>query len=170
MIHETQLQWGEACIQDGLARKATWYDIIQDLMDSGCTEEEVVALLRQQDVWVAEAREMKAEGYPYDDILYELNVVLKATWADVARALMEVGTTPADMLRMVLPTMEGEDYWSVVNPALMDGPADTDFGEICSVVNYFVSEEAAFGKLELPEVFQQKASLRQQLQELSQQA
>jgi hypothetical protein len=168
VTHENHLHWGEDCIQEGLARQATWYEIIQDLVDGGCSENEVAMLLRQRDLWVTEAREMKAEGYPYDDILYELTTVLKATWTDVARVLMEVGVTPADTLRLVLPLMEGDDYWAVVQPAMMDGPEDADYDEVCNVVSFFLSEEAAFGKLELSEVVKQKNSLRQKLQELSQ--
>jgi hypothetical protein len=163
VIHENHLHWGESCIQECLTRQATWHEIVEELQRGGFSETEVTTLLRPQHAWVAEAREMKAEGYPYEDILYELNVVLKATWADVARALVEVGVPSADVLRLVLPSMDGDDYWPVIQSVLMEEANGEDDSEACSVVNVFISEEAAFGKLELSSVANQKALLREKL-------
>jgi hypothetical protein len=92
---------------------------------------------------------MKVEGYPYDEILYHL-ISLRASWGDVGRALMEVGLSPADMLRVVLPCADGEDRWSLIQAALLDGPEDADYGEVRGVLEFFfLTEEEILGALDV---------------------
>lgn len=149
MIRLSMLQSGESLIEEGRACSEAWSDIVQNLMAEGLHEEEVATLLRQRETWIAEAREMKSEGHPYDEIIFHLST-LKATWADIARALMEVGLSPADMLRAVLPCTEGEEYWSVVQAALLDGPEDADYGEVRGVLGFlFVREDEILETLDL---------------------
>jgi hypothetical protein len=92
---------------------------------------------------------MKAAGYPYDEIIFHLTS-LRASWADVGLALMAAGLSPADMLRAVLPSTEGEEHWPVVQVALLDGPEDADYEEVRGVLGFFfASEEEVLGVLDL---------------------
>jgi hypothetical protein len=135
------LNWGEEVIEEGLACADAWSEIVEDLVAEGLNDEEVATLLRQREVWTPEAREMKAEGYPYDEIIFHLTT-LRAGWADVGRALMAIGLPPADMLRVVLPSTEEEERWPVVQVALLDGPGDSDYAEVRGVLGfYFLNEE-----------------------------
>ena len=128
-------------IEAGLARRKGWSVIVQDLLADALNDEEIATLMRQRNAWVEEAHEMKAEGYPYDEIVFHLTT-LKASWADVGRALMVVGISPADMLRLVFPCTDGADHWPLVRAALLDGPEDANYGEVRGVLEfYFLSEE-----------------------------
>jgi hypothetical protein len=136
-------------IEEGLFSDDGWPDIVQDLIAAGLNDGEVAALLREWEAWTAEALEMKIAGYPYDEIIFHLTT-LRASWADVGRALMAAGLSPADMLRAVLPSTEGEEHWSVVQVALLDGPEDADYEEVRGVLGfYFASEEEALATLDL---------------------
>ncbi len=149
MIRQSLVNLGEGMIEEGLSCDDGWPDIVQDLMAAGLNDEEVAALLRHREVWTAEAREMKTAGYPYDEIIFHL-ITLRASWADVGRALMAVGLSPADMLRAVLPSTEGEEHWPVMQLALTDGPEDADYEEVRGVLGfYFTSEEEALAALDL---------------------
>lgn len=149
MIRQSLVNWGEGVIEEGLSCDDGWPDIVQDLVAEGLNDDEVATLLRQREAWTAEAREMKAEGFPYDEIIFHL-ASLRASWADVGRALMVVGLPPADMLRAVLPSTEGEEHWPVVQVALLDGPEDADYDEVRGVLGfYFTSDEEALATLDL---------------------
>ncbi|MBP1625963.1 MAG: hypothetical protein H6Q00_438 [Holophagaceae bacterium] len=169
MIRSNKLYVGAVIIEDaedqeapaGVLRGSLWLDVIRELRAAGLSEEEVQELLRQREVWGTEARLMKAEGYPYEEILSHL-VALKAPWGDVGRALMEAGLSPADMLRAVLPSTDGEDHWPLVQAALLDGPEDADYSEVRGVLEYFfLVEEEILGSLDVDEV--QRAQLRERL-------
>jgi hypothetical protein len=124
----------------GALRGSLWADVVRDLLAAGLTDEEIATLFRERQVWSAEARLMKAEGYPYDEILYHLST-LRAPWGDVGRALMDVGLSPADMLRVMLPSTDGEDHWPLVQAAILDGPEDADYGEVRGVLEFFFLPE-----------------------------
>jgi hypothetical protein len=142
------LQRGTVIIEDaegreglhGALRGSLWADVVRDLLAAGLTDEEIAGLFRERQVWSAEARLMKAEGYPYGEILYHLST-LRAPWGDVGRALMDVGLSPADMLRVMLPSTDGEDHWPLVQAALLDGPEDADYGEVRGVLEFFFLPE-----------------------------
>jgi hypothetical protein len=143
------IQRGEESLDEARASNEAWSDIVRDLLAAGLNDEEIAALLRQQDVWTVEARKMKSEGYPYDDILFRLGT-LCASWADVGRALMDAGLSPADMLRAVLPSTESDEHWPVVQAALLDGPEDADYTEVRGVLEYFfMSEEEVLRTLDM---------------------
>lgn len=97
---------------NGALRGSFWVDVVRDLLAAGLTHEEIAELFRERQVWSLEARQMKAEGYPYDEILYHL-ATLRAPWGDVGRALMDVGLSPADILRVILPSTDSEEHWSI---------------------------------------------------------
>ncbi|GLH71317.1 hypothetical protein GETHPA_28500 [Geothrix rubra] len=142
-------------IEVGLACRQGWSVIVQDLLAEGLNDEEIATLLRQRNAWVEEAHEMKAEGYPYDEIVFHLTT-LKASWDDVGRALMAVGISPADTLRVVFPCTDGYDHWPLVRAALLDGPENADYGEARGVLEfYLLSEEEILGALDL-EVLQRE--------------
>ena len=125
MIRGSLVNWGEGIIDEGLSNNEGWPDIVDDLVAEGFTDEEIVFHL----------------------------TTLKASWADVGRALMAVGLPPADMLRAVLPSTEEEDYWPVFQVALLDGPEDADYGEVRGVLGFVcMSEEEALGSMSLDSV------------------
>ena len=94
---------------------------------------------------------MKSDGFFYDEIICHL-VALRASWADVGRALMAAGLSPADMLRAVLPCSQGEEHWSAIQAALVDGPEDADYAEARGVLGFFfMGEEEVLGALDLDE-------------------
>jgi hypothetical protein len=147
-------------IEEGLSCDDGWPDIVQDLMTAGLNDEEVAALLCHREVWTAEARELKTAGYPYDEIISHL-ITLRASWADVGRALMVVGLSPADMLRAVLPSIEQEEHWPVVQVALTDGPEDADYEEVRGVLGfYFTSEVEVLAAMDLDGVQRELAVQR----------
>lgn len=156
-MRPNMLQRGAVIIEDAEEREATLgclrgsllADVVRDLLTAGLTDEEIAALFRERQIWSAEARLMKAEGYPYDEILYHLTT-LRAPWGDVGRALMDVGLSPADMLRVMLPSTDGEDHWPLVQAALLDGPEDADYGEVRGVLEFFfLAEEEILDSLDV---------------------
>ncbi len=160
MIRQSFVNLGEGIIEEGLFCDDGWSDIVQDLVVEGLNDAEVATLFRQREVWTAEAREMKVAGFPYDEIIFHLTT-LRASWADVGRALMAVGLSPADMLRAVLPSTEGEEHWPVVQVALLDGPEDADYDEVRGVLGfYFTSEEEALAALDLDGALRELAAQR----------
>ncbi len=168
MIRSNKLFVGAVIIEDaedceapeGVIRGSLWLDVIRELKVAGLSEEEVQELLRQREVWGREARLMKAEGYPYDEILCHL-IALRAPWGDAGRALMEAGLSPADMLRVMLPSTDGEDHWPLVQAALLDGPEDADYGEARGVLEYFfLVEEEILGALDVEGVQREQVALR----------
>lgn len=148
MIRQSLISWGEGVIEEGLAQSEGWSEIVDDLVAEGLNDEEVAALLRSRNAWLMEALNRKAEGWPYDEIVFHL-VSLKATWGDVGRVLMTAGLPPADMLRSVLPCTEDEEPWAVIQAALLDGPEDADYEEVRSVVAYYVDEKEALDRMVL---------------------
>lgn len=134
-------------IEAGLACRKGWSVIVQDLLVEGFNDEEISTLMRQRNSWVEEAREMKSEGYPNDEIAFHLTT-LKASWADVGLALLAVGISPANILRLVFPWTDGDDHWPLVRAVLLDGPEDADYGEVMGVLKfYFLSKEEILGAL-----------------------
>lgn len=167
-MRPNMLQRGAVIIEDaeervglqGALRGSLWVDVVRDLLAAGLTDEEIAALFRERQVWSAEARQMKAEGYPYDEILYHL-ATLRAPWGDVGRALMDVGLSPADMLRVMLPSTDGEDHWPLVQAALLEGPEDADYGEVRGVLEFFfLAEEEILGALDVEGVERERLAQR----------
>ena len=150
MIRKSLIHLGESPIDKGGANDEGWWTaIVQDLVAAGLNDDEGATLLRQREAWIAEAREMLAEGYPYDEIIFHLSTI-RASWAEVGRALMAVGVPPSEMLRAVLPLTEGKTHWSVVQVALLEGPEEADFGEVCGMLAFFfISREEALETLDL---------------------
>jgi len=160
MIRPSKLEWGEEVIEDCLSFEESWSETVEALEREGLNEEEVTALLRQREAWTAEARELKAEGYPYDEIIFHLTT-LRAPLPDVGRALMTVGLSPADMLRVVLPFAEGDELWNVVQVALLDGPEDADYAEVRGLLGfYFMNEQEVLGALDVDDVQRRRAAER----------
>lgn len=144
------VSYGQGVVEDGLANLDGWADIVLDLRAEGLEEGEITLVLREQQAWTAEAREWKMHGFPYDEIITHLKDELLAEWGDVARALMEAGLPPADMLRAVLPLTEEAELLPVVYAALLDGPEDSDYQEVRGVLGFFfASEEVLIKALDL---------------------
>jgi hypothetical protein len=141
--------YGRKVVEEALANLDGWADIVVDLRAIGLEDEEIRLVLREQQAWIAEAREWKRHGFPYDAIITELREELLAEWGDVARALMEVGLSPADMLRTVLPLTEESELTPVVQAALLDGSEDADYQEAREVLGFFKREEDLIGVVDL---------------------
>ncbi len=139
-MRQYMVNMGEAVVEDGLLHEDGWVAIAEDLATEGLVDEEIAALLRQHGAWEAEAREMKLAGYPYEEIACHL-LTLKATWMDVAMTFLAVGLPAADMLRAILPFLEGEECWPVVRAALLDGTDDSDLEEVRGVLGYYFEGE-----------------------------
>ena len=60
-----------------------------------------------------------------------------AEWGDVAHALLEVGLTPADMLRVVLPLLGEDDPRPAMRMALLEFPNGSGEEEAWEVMDYF---------------------------------
>lgn len=153
----------EAEERDGLKgalRGSLWVDVVRDLLAAGLTDEEIAELFRERQVWSLEAQQMKSEGYPYEEILYHL-AMLRAPLGDAGRALMEVGLSPADMLRVMLPFTDGEGHWPLVQAALLDGPEDADYAEVRGVLEFFfMAEEEILGALEVEGIQRERVAQR----------
>ena len=95
-----------------------WPDILSDFADEGYYPLDLQLLLRSMGAWRKKARQLKAEGWPYEDLVMYLLDIL-ATWQDVAWALLQAGMKPADMLRAVFPAACGREFEvSIVQLAL----------------------------------------------------
>jgi len=132
---------GLEVVEEALANLEGWADIVVDLRAEGLEDEEIRLVLRERQAWVAEAREWKQHGFPYDAIITQLRDELLAEWGDVARALMEAGLSPADMLRVVFPCTEESELIPVVQAVLLDGPEDADYPEAREVLGFFFQSE-----------------------------
>ncbi len=139
-MRQYMVNLGDSVVEDGLAHEDGWVAIVEDLAAEGLDDEEIAALQRQREAWEADAREMKLAGFPDDEIACHL-LTLKATWMDVAMAFLAVGLPAADMLRAILPFLEGEECWPVVRAALLHGMDDSDLMEVRGVLGYFFSGE-----------------------------
>lgn len=159
MIRRTVMSHRQAIIDEGLNALASWAEIVEDLVAAGCCDEEIAALLRSHEAWASEAAVRKVHGLPYDEIVFHL-VSLRATWGDVARALMMVGLPPADMLRAVLPCTENEEPWEAIKAALVDGSDEADYDEARGVISWYVSEQDAFASLDLDDSQRAKVERR----------
>lgn len=115
-----------------------WPEVVLELRKEGLTDEEIHQVLGDRQAWADQARAMKMAGYPYDESVYLLRE-LSAEWGDVARALMEAGLTPADMLRAALPcTDQPDESWAVVQAAVCDSALDADWDELVSVMTFYL--------------------------------
>jgi hypothetical protein len=115
-----------------------WPDIVRELRREGLSDPEIHLVLGERSAWVEQATVMKEAGSPYDEAVFQLRE-MAAEWGDVARALMEVGLSPADMLRAVLPcTEQQEDSWAVVQASVCDSPLDGDMDELRGVMAYYL--------------------------------
>ncbi len=138
MIRAKMISYGKDIADDERACDFEWPDIVRELRREGLSDPEINLVLGERSAWVEQARLMKGAGYPYDEMVFQLRE-MAAGWGDVARALMEVGLTPADMLRMVLPcTDQPDESWAVIQAAICDGPEDGNFDELRSVMAYFL--------------------------------
>ena len=165
MIRQSLLQWGEDVLQDGLAHQESWADIVQGLTVEGLNRDEVAELLRRHNAWVSDAREMKTEGYPYDEIIFHLTT-LRASWAEIGRALMAVGLPPADMLRAVLPSTHSEEHWPVIQVALLEGPEGSDFAEVAGVMEFFfLSAKELLESIDLDPIQRERLVKRLEIEE-----
>lgn len=138
-------------VEDSRAHGEGWPDIVVDLRGEGIEEEVIAEVLRESQAWVEEAREWKQHGYPYEEIVQHLRDEVAAPWGDVAHALMEVGMSPADMLRVVLSLLGDDSPVPVVRTALLEGPEGFDDAEAWEVIEYFFPETSRDSGLETPE-------------------
>ena len=100
-----------------LAKGRIWPRILEELESEGYRSLDLQLALRGMGAWNDEARRLKAEGWPYEDLVMYLSEIL-ATGQDIAWALLEAGLRPADMLRAVLPVVVGTEFEEpVVNTA-----------------------------------------------------
>ena len=165
MIRQGMIRNGECLIEESLACGDCWSDIVQDLLAEGLNDEEIASLLRSQDAWAMDVRRMKADGFPYEEMVFYLTT-MRATWADIGRALMSAGVSPADMLRTVLPFTEGEDHWPLVQAGLLDGPEDADYAEVRGVLGFcFLNEEELLQSLDVDETHRDRVVQRLGIQD-----
>lgn len=136
------LDYTRECVEEARASFEGWTDIVADLRREGIEAGIIHQVLQEHHAWTAEACEWKACGFPYDELALHLREQLAAEWRDVARALMEAGLPPADMLRVVLPLLEADESMPIVQAALLEGPEDADYGEVCGVLEFFFPDEA----------------------------
>jgi hypothetical protein len=96
-----------------LAEGRIWPEILEELEDDGYRPLDLRLVLRSMNAWAEQARLLKANGWPYDDLVLYLSNLL-ATGQDIAWALLEAGLQPADMLRAVLPEVIGTEFQATV--------------------------------------------------------
>lgn len=140
MIRIEMISRGNDIADDESARDFEWPDIVRDLRREGLSDPELHLVLGERGAWVEQARLMKGAGSPYDEVVFQLREIA-AEWGDVARALMEVGLSPADMLRAVLPCTEQlDDSWAAVQASVCDSPidGDEDMDELGGVIAYYL--------------------------------
>jgi hypothetical protein len=140
------VSYPQGFVEDSLASHEGWADIVVDLRGEGLDEEVIATLLREHQAWVEEAREWKQYGFPYEDIVRHLRDEVVAGWGDVAQALQDIGLTPADMLRVVLPLLGEDEPNPVVRAALLEGADGTE--EALAVIDYFYPGFTEIGDLE----------------------
>lgn len=106
-----------------LAEGRIWPEILEDLEAEGNRPLDMQYVMRGMDAWIEQARALKADGWPYEDLVMYLSNIL-ATWQDVAWALLKASLRPADMLRAVLPAAAGSEFQrSVIQLAMDQGDA-----------------------------------------------
>lgn len=106
-----------------LAEGRIWPEILEVLEADGNRPLDMQYVMRGMDAWIEQARALKADGWPYEDLVMYLSNIL-ATWQDVAWALLKAGLRPADMLRAVLPAAAGSEFQrSVIQLAMDQGDA-----------------------------------------------
>lgn len=131
------LNYARGLVEDALVACEGWSDIVLGLQAEGIEADVIAEVLREHSAWTAEAREWKAHGYPYDEVAMHLREEVAAEWEDVAKALMEVGLLPADMLRVMLPLLEKDEVPPVVRAALLEGPENESEYETWEVISYY---------------------------------
>lgn len=138
MIREEMVVRGGEIADEGRACDFSWPEVVLELRKEGLTDTEIHEVLGERRAWADQASASKMAGYPYDETVYLL-CELCADWGDVARALMEAGLTPADVLRAVLPcTDQPDESWAVVQAAVCDSPMDADWNELLSVMTFYL--------------------------------
>lgn len=138
MIRTEMISHGKEIADDERTLDFDWPDIVLELRREGLSDPEINLVLGERGAWTEQARLTKGAGYPYDEMIFELRE-MTAGWGDIARALMEVGLSPADMLRVVLPcTEQPDDSWAAVQASLCDGPLDGDMDELGGVMAYYL--------------------------------
>ena len=110
-----------------LAEGRIWPEILENLEAEGNRPLDMQYVMRGMDAWIEQARALKADGWPYDDMVMYL-VNLLATSPDIGRALLEAGLRPADMLRATLPEAISTGYQDEVIKMAMD--CEKDAGSI----------------------------------------
>jgi hypothetical protein len=96
------------------------------------------------DVWEEQARMLKVDGWPYDDVVTYLADIL-ATGQNIAWALLMAGVRPADMLRVVLPVVIGTEFQtSVIQMALGRQQKEEDTEECRRVVAWWLGAQPEY--------------------------
>jgi len=108
-----------------LAEGRIWPEILEELEEEGYRPLDMKLVLRGMGAWIEQARLLKADGWPYDDLVMYLTNLL-ATGQDTAWALLEAGLQPADMLRAVLPEVIGTEFQATVIKTAMDRGQDAE--------------------------------------------
>ena len=86
-----------------LAEGRIWPEILEELEEEGYRPLDLKLVLRGMGAWIEQARLLKSDGWPYDDLVMYLTNLL-ATGQDTAWALLEAGLQPADMYRATAKT------------------------------------------------------------------
>ena len=113
-----------------LAAGRIWPEILEELEIMGYRPLDQKYVMRRMNAWVEQAKQLKADGWPYDDMVMYL-VNLLATSPDIGRALLEAGLRPADMLRAALPEAISTGYQDAVIKMAMDCEKEADSIEEC---------------------------------------
>lgn len=108
----------ERCRRE-VAEGRIWPEILADLEDEGYFPPDLRLVVNDMDVWEEQARLLKADGWPYDDLVMYLSDIL-ATGQNIAWALLKAGVRPADMLRVVLPLVIGTAHQASVIQLALD--------------------------------------------------
>jgi hypothetical protein len=127
----------ERCRRE-VAKGRGWPEILADLEGEGYFPPDLRLVVDDMDVWENQARLLKANGWPYDEIVIYLSDIL-ATGQNIAKALLDAGVRPADMLRVVLPVVIGtEHHASVIQLALDRKQEAEDTAECRRVVDWWL--------------------------------
>lgn len=127
----------ERCRRE-VAEGRIWPEILSDLEEEGYFPPDLRLVVNDMDVWEEQARVLKADGWPYDDVVTYLADIL-ATGQNIAWALLLAGVRPADMLRVVLPVVIGTEFHtSVIQMALGRKQKEEDIEECRRVVAWWL--------------------------------
>ena len=116
-----------------LSEGRIWPEILDELNEEGYRPLDLKLVLRGMDAWDEQARLLKSDGWPYDEMVMHL-VSLLATSPDIAKAMLSAGLRPPDMLRAALPEALGTGYQNSVIQMAMDSKQSAEDRVECRYV------------------------------------